>query len=114
MKPFISIFTCMILGISIYGQTIVSEYLAVSSLPSASVHDSIYVSNTELKEPLKIWVYTKENTLQKGVLIAVSDTALNIYSGSIGEFKKKTSPQLISLSYDKVSVIKTKKEGGIF
>jgi hypothetical protein len=81
-------------------------FLAACSL-SVSAQNVI----TKIDKLLNIWIYTEEQTEQKGVLIGASDSALFIYSGSITAYGKEASPPLINMRYDDIRTIKIKKRG---
>jgi len=60
-----------------------------------------------------IWVYTKQGSLQKGVLHGSSDSSLSIYQGSMNEYLNKKRNELTSINYENIGIIKTKKQGGL-
>ena len=63
--------------------------------------------------PTYVWVYTKENRIQKGFLTGFSDKDLILYAGNENELKKEKSPQLISFNYENIDVVRAKKRGGL-
>ena len=67
----------------------------------------------KIRKPLRTWIYTKENTEQRGLLIGYSATTLLIYPGSTTEFYKEKSPQTKSLIYENISLIRVKKINGL-
>src|SRR3954453_14547209 len=82
-------------------------FVIISSL---SVFAQIDITKT--KKPLKIWIYTRENSEEKGVFAGASDSVVFIYHGSISAYTKDASPELVSISYKDIDVIKVKKSGG--
>ncbi len=60
-----------------------------------------------------IWVYTKQGSLQKGVLYGSSDTSLLIYQGRMNEYLNQKRHELASIIYENIGIIKTKKHGGL-
>jgi hypothetical protein len=88
-------------------RSILIFFIAVCSL-SVSAQTGI----TKTQKPLKIWIYTGENSEQKGVLAGASDSALLIYTGSTAAYRKEGSPQPVSISYKNIRIIKIKKGGG--
>ncbi len=69
--------------------------------------------NTIMQKPLKVWIYSKDNKEQKGILTGSTATTVLIYPGSLKEYKNQSSPQSLSISYESIYLIKIKKANGL-
>jgi hypothetical protein len=67
----------------------------------------------KMQKPLPVWIYSKDNKEQKGLLTGGSATTVLIYPGSMKEYKNQSSPQSLSFSYERINFIKIKKAYGL-
>jgi len=59
------------------------------------------------------WVYTKQGNMLKGVLAGRSGSYLLLYPGSLKEKKKNIDYQLVRISFENITITKTKKPNGL-
>ena len=73
-------------------------------------------SQTEIKKTGKlvhVWVHTKEGSMRKGILIGGTTNTLMIYPGTMKQYKNRDSIGAVSMWYESITIIKTKKKGGL-
>lgn len=86
--------------------------MSIFFIAACSLSVSAQTGITKTKKPVRIWVYTGENKEEKGVLVGASDSTLFIYPGNMSAYWKDTSSQLVNINYEKIHIIKVKKNGG--
>ena len=74
---------------------------------------SAQTATVKVQKAIKVWVYTKQGTLQKGVLDGSGDNSLSIYQGSKNDYLNHKRHELTSINYENVAIIKIKKPGGL-
>ena len=61
----------------------------------------------------KIWLYTSQGNMLKGVLVSTSDSSVNIFPGKFSEWNSHPKTTAINESYLNINNIKTHKKGGL-
>jgi hypothetical protein len=74
---------------------------------------SAQTATVKVQKAIKVWVYTKQGSLQKGIWDGSSDTSLSIYRGRVNEYLNQKRHELASINYETISIIKVKKHGGL-
>ena len=82
-------------------------------LASHSITISAQTDTIKIQKPVNVWIYTKESDIQRGVLTGGFANGLLIYPGSMKDYLKQVRLQPVSISYENIGKIKTKRRGGI-
>ncbi len=78
---------------------------------------SVFVSSAQgpasSLSPRRIWVSASQGDITKGLLVAASDSTLNIFQGKHGDWNKQSGVQVLTRSYSDINSIKIKRKGGL-
>ena len=89
-------------------QTLVILFLAI-----VSTNLFAQTEITKARKPVYIWIYTNDGSIHKGILTGGSATSLQIHPGRIKDYRKQDKAITMNLDYKDITLIKTKKTGGL-
>ncbi len=87
--------------------------LTFTSLFIVSVFVSLAQEPASSLSPRRIWVSANQGDITKGLLVAASDSTLNIFQGKHGDWNKQSGAQVLTLFYSDINGIKIKRKGGL-
>lgn len=64
------------------------------------------------QKPIRVWIYTTDAKMQKGILAGRTDSTLLLYQGSKKAYEKQEAPHLADIHYKNITIIKTRSKLG--
>lgn len=87
--------------------------ILLTAFLSYSLSVTAQATTARVEKPVRAWVYTKQGSIQEGILYGFNNDAFVLYPGTAKDYINKKERDLTSIKYDNINLIKVKKHGGV-